>query len=273
MTLRMQSFQNKTVLITGGSSGIGLALARLLSQSVARLWLLARREEELKKALNQLKDPSNHHILVCDVSDWNQVTAAVAKITNQGGTPDLVINSAGVTHPGYVQDIPVEIFHEMMDINYAGTVHTIKAVLPGMLARRSGYLVNISSTAGFLGVFGYTAYGASKFAVRGFSDALRAELKPLGVGVSIVFPPDTDTPQLAYENKFKPKETKALTSNAGLFSAERVAQEILRGIQRGKYVILPGLENKAIYLLNGFMGNAVYPIMDYMIASARDRSK
>jgi 3-dehydrosphinganine reductase len=98
---------------------------------------------------------------------------------------------------------------------------------------------------------------------------LRAELKPLGIRVSIVFPPDTDTPQLAYENQFKPPETKILSGTAGVLSPQQVAKEILRGVARGQYVILPGSEMKLLYRLNGLLGNAVYPLMDWMIRSAR----
>jgi 3-dehydrosphinganine reductase len=273
MASQLKSFEGKTVLITGGSSGIGLALAQLLAQSGARLWLLARRESELASANKQLFNPADHHTIAADVSDRKQVESAIKKIEGENGVPDLVINSAGVTHPGYVQDIPIEIFHEMIEINYLGTVHIVKAVLQGMIARRSGRIVNICSSSGFIGVYGYTAYGASKYAVRGFSDVLRSELKPLGIGVSIVFPPDTDTPQLAYENKFKPFETKQLTGTANVLSPQVVAREILRGLQRGRYVIIPGLENKVIYHLIRLFGDGVYPILDAMIASARRSSQ
>ncbi len=270
MAAAKTSFQDRLVLITGGSSGIGLALAHKLAAQGGRVWLLARRRKALEEALAGLDGASGRcGMLVADVADWKQVQAAAKRLEREDGPPDLVINSAGVTHPGYVQDIPLEIFRQMMDINYMGTVHVVKALLPGMIARGAGQIVNICSAAGFLGVFGYTAYGASKYAVRGFSDTLRAEVKPLGIRVSIAFPPDTDTPQLAYENQFKPPETRALAGNAGVLSAEQVAEAILRGVERGRYVILPGFENKMLYRLSGLLGNAVYPLMDWMIAGAR----
>jgi 3-dehydrosphinganine reductase len=188
------------------------------------------------------------------------------------GMPDLVINSAGVAHPGYVQDIDLKIFHWMMDVNYFGTVNVIKALLPGMIERGSGYIVNISSMAGLIGLFGYSAYGASKYAVRGFSDVLRSELKPHGIGVSVVFPPDTDTPQLAYEKQFKPAETRALTGTSRMTSAEIVAQSVLHGIEKGKYLILPGMENKLIYRLSNLFSDAVYPLLDWLIAQAQRKN-
>ncbi len=264
-----QAYRGKLVLITGGSSGIGKALALLLDAAGARLWLLARRREALSEVQAHMR--GDCRVLSTDVSDWQQVQAAIAEIQRVSGAPDVIINSAGITRPGYVQELPIEVFRQMMEVNYLGTVHVIKAALPAMLTRGSGQIINISSVAGFLGVFGYTAYGASKYAVRGFSDTLRAELKPLGIRVSIVFPPDTDTPQLTYEAPFKPPETKALAGNAGLLSAEQVARIILSEAARGRYIILPGLETKALYHLSNLLGNGVYPLMDWLIARARRR--
>ena len=95
--------------------------------------------------------------------------------------------------------------------------------------------------AGFIGTYGYSGYGASKYAVRGFSDVLRAELKPRGVRVSVVYPPDTLTPQLEFEKDLKPAITKELADTAGVMTAEKVASIILRDMQRGRYTILPGI--------------------------------
>ncbi len=268
------NYDNKVALITGGSSGIGLAVARKLSAAGARVWLLARRKEQLEAALAEVESHRRSPEQLCgvisaDVTDFDQAASAVAQVTERAGVPDLVVNSAGVTHPGYFQDLDLDIFRWMMDVNYFGTVHITKAVLPGMLERGSGYVVNISSMAGVLGAFGYTAYGASKYAVRGFTDALRAEVKPLGIDVSIVFPPDTDTPQLHYENQFKPMEVKIMNSTAGMLSPDEVADTVLRGMARRRYVIVPGMEARVLYWLAGHIGNGVYPIMDWLVARAQ----
>jgi 3-dehydrosphinganine reductase len=127
--------------------------------------------------------------------------------------------------------------------------------------------------AGFIGTFGYTAYGASKFAVRGFSDALRAEMKLHNIGVALVFPPDTQTPQLEYETKIKPAETKALAGNTKVMTAEQVAVEIIKGIGRGKYLILPGFESKLLYRINGIWGGGLTYFMDQIIAKEYKRTK
>jgi 3-dehydrosphinganine reductase len=118
-------------------------------------------------------------------------------------------------------------------------------------------------------VIGYTAYGASKYAVRGFTDALRAEVKGMGIDVSIVFPPDTDTPQLAYDNLYKPPETKFLSALNSVQTAEGVAAAILDGISKKRYIILPGLDNKLTYWLISLAGTITYPVMDWLVARAR----
>jgi len=276
MAIQSSNWKGKVALVTGGSSGIGLAIARLLAQQGAHVWLVARRKEILETALREVAaarlDPAQPcGIFSADISDATQAAAAVEHVSAQAGVPDLLVNAAGITHPGYVQDLSLEIFRSMMDVNYFGTVYITKAALPGMLKRGSGHIINISSMGGFIGAFGYSAYGASKFAVRGFSDVLRSELKPLGLRVSIVFPSDTDTAQLAYEAPFKPPETKALAGKVKVMSPEFVAKITLQQAARGRYIILPGLENNLFYWLNGHLGNAVYPVMDWMIARARKK--
>lgn len=264
-------FEGKVALITGGGTGIGLALAKQLTAQNARVWITGRREDALTAARLEVQNATGRtcNQFTADVTDASRVAGLVSEIAKRDGVPDLVINSAGITQPGYVQDLGLDVFREMMEINYFGTVNVVKAVLPGMMERGSGHIVNISSGAGFLGVFGYTAYGASKYAVRGFSDVLRAEMKPHGIRVSVVFPPDTDTPQLAYEAPFKPYETKAISGNAKVQSARAVAEAILKGIQNKHYVILPGFDTWFFYHLNNLLGNAVYPVMDMMVADAR----
>lgn len=268
------SFQDKIVLITGGSSGIGQALACSLAALGSHVWLLARGKDRLAEALEsvRLKAVSLNQrfgMTAADVSDYKQVEAAVRQVEKQLGTPDLIINSAGVTHPGYIQDMDLDIFRSMMEINYFGTLYTVKAALPGMIMRGSGHIVNISSSAGFVGVFGYSAYSPSKFAVTGFSETLRAEMKPHGIRVSVVFPPDTDTPQLAYENQIKPPETKAISGNVKCLSAEKVAEEILKGVSKGKFTILPGFDNKLAYHLNHAAGNLLAYYMDYCVSQSQ----
>src|SRR4026209_993274 len=120
----------------------------------------------------------------------------------------------------------------MMDVNYFGTVNVARAVVPAVVERRAGSVVGVSSAAGLVGVFGYTAYAPTKFAVRGFLESLRGELLPYSIHVGCSFPPDTDTPQLADDNRYKPKETKAISGTIKPLPAEKVAQNIIDGIEK-----------------------------------------
>lgn len=115
----------------------------------------------------------------------------------------------------------------MMDINYMGTFHAVRSVLPSMKFRKKGKIACTSSVGGLLGVYGYTAYGASKFALRGFAEALQMEVKPFNISVTLCFPPDTDTPCFEEENKVKPLETKLISGAAGVLKPEDVASSIL----------------------------------------------
>lgn len=215
-------------------------------------------------------------MITADVTNWDRVHAAVRRVKEEAGVPDLLINCAGAAHPGYVEEIPLPIFAQMMDLNYFGTVHMVRALLPDMLARGSGHIVNTSSMAGFYGPFGYSAYTASKYAVRGFSDVLRLELKlkRLKLRVSVVFPPDMDTPGMAEENKTKPFETRvASEAMVKLLPPEKVAKAVLRGIRRGQYVILPGSDAQIQYRLVFLLGDAIYPVMDAVFGWAGRKKK
>lgn len=274
----MDFYSNKLSLITGGSSGIGLAVARQITQQGGDVIILARRQELLDHAISELEPlrvKPDQKILAAkaDVTQFDSLAAVINDLMKTVGVPDVVINSAGVAHPGTFSALDLNIFHWMMDVNYFGIINVLKLVVPQMQKRRSGTIVNISSMAGFLGVYGYTAYSASKFAVSGFTDVLRSELKPYCIQVSLVFPPDTDTPQLDYEIKIKPFITKEIAGSAKYLSPEFVAKEILNKAAKGKYLILPGSEAKLVYFAHHFVGQLLYPIMDMMVRSTIKKIK
>ncbi len=266
-----QFFTGKLALITGGSSGIGYALANQLVEAGGSVILLARSQEKLDEAKtslsSQLSQPDQLiHAIPADVTDVESLSMAIEDMAKTIGIPDFIFNCAGVALPGYVEQLKLEVFKWTMDIDYHGTVNVIKLLLPHLLQRGSGHIINFSSMAGVIGTFGYSAYSGAKFAVRGFSDVIRSELTPKNIRVSIVYPPDTDTPQLAFENQFKPYETRELAGSDKPISAAAVARETLKSVSRGKYAIVPGAEAKLLYFLGTRLGNWVYPVMDRLLA-------
>jgi len=231
------------VIVTGGSSGIGLATARLLAERGAEVSLIARGRERLEAAAKELSAAAR----AADVADQAAVTRAVAELEEEQGEPcDVLISSAGLARPGRFLELPDEVFRQMIDVDYFGTLHALRAVVPGMVERGRGSVVAVSSAAGLLGIYGYSAYGPAKFAVRGLMESLRAELTPCGVHVGVVFPPDVDTPQLAEENRWKPAETRAVGGTIKPIPAEQVAQAIVKGIDRRTFVICPDLGTRAL---------------------------
>ncbi len=177
------------------------------------------------------------------------------------------MTAAGTARPGYFEDLDTAVLDEALAVNVYGTWHMVGALLPS-LCERAGHIVTVSSFAGLLATFGYTAYGASKYAVIGFSEALRAELAPRGVGVTVLCPADTDTRQLAEENRFKPPETAALSAGASVMSAQAVAERCLRDIRRGRFLSIPGVRARLVYALKRVAPRLLYRAMDRVVARA-----
>jgi len=265
-------FNGKTVVITGGSSGIGLALAKEFASRGAFVVLTARRAEQLEAALKTLPESAaGSAAFPCDVGDPAQVAALFAEVRQARGEPDVLVNCAGMVHPGYLQDLDLQTFEQTMRVNYFGAVNTVKAVLPEMMQRRSGVIVNVGSMASMFGVIGYSAYSGSKFALRGFSEALRMEAKPYGIQVALALPPDTDTPQLAYENQYKPLELKYLLPELGVIPPEQVARAVIRGIEKRRFEIVPDFGSRFILAGYRLIGSFAYTILDWLLRRASRR--
>ncbi|MEN9567044.1 MAG: hypothetical protein RLZZ69_2240 [Cyanobacteriota bacterium] len=267
-------YLNQHAMITGGSSGIGKAVAKLLVQQGANITLIARDRHKLTQAQQELKQvmvnqTQQINIATTDVTDRASLTSVIKEAIANSGAPNLLITSAGIAHPGYFSEIPLEIFEQTMAVNYFGSLYSVKAVLPAMIERQQGHIVLISSAAGLLGIYGYSAYCPSKFAIRGLAESLRGELKPNGINLTVVYPPDTDTPQLAAENKIKPPETKEITATAKVLSAEAVAQKILRGVAKNQFAIAPGMELKILNRWHSLLS----PLLNWHFDRIVDKTK
>ena len=207
----MNRYNNKKVVITGGSSGIGKATAKLLAKWGANVCICARDTDRLRQACEEIRSQAQSKdvkifSIAMDVADRRQVRMAAPEAIKLLGGIDMLINCAGITWPGYFKDIPDDIWDSMMQVDYMGTVNAVRVFAPYLMEQKSGSIVNVASVCGYMGVFGYAAYTPPKFAVVGFSECLRQELLPFNVSMSVIFPPDTDTPQWHEENRIKPQE-------------------------------------------------------------------
>ena len=184
------SFENRVVLITGGSRGLGLVLARQFAAEGARLALCARDSEELERARADLQHRGSGDLLTipCDVTDRADVHRLMERVLDYYGEIDVLVNNAGVIQAGPVQVMTEEDYRLALETHFWGPWYVIDAVLPGMRRRGAGRIVNISSIGGKLSVPHMLPYASSKFALVGLSEGLRAELSHEGIQVTTVCP-------------------------------------------------------------------------------------
>ena len=245
--------------------GIGAAIARAAVEAGATVSLIARDEATLRHTA----DAVGARWASADVSDGPGLAAAIAGLEAAGGPADVLVCSAGVSLTGLFVDVPLEEFEQQMAVNYLGTVHAIRAVLPGMLARRRGHLVLVSSTAGLVGVVGLSGYAATKFALVGMASSLRYEVEPSGVRVSVLHPPDTQTPGFDAENRRKPRETAAVSGTITPVSADTVAAAVIEGVRKRRARITVDPMTRAL----GFGASLLEPLARPWLARTIRRSR
>jgi 3-dehydrosphinganine reductase len=266
-------FEGKNIVVTGGSSGIGRSLAVALGCQRASLLLIGRRQAQLDATVALLestrKDPAPiWETRAVDVSHREAIQSAL-RSHDEKRPVDILINCAGIAWVQYVDRMPPEAFEQTIQTNYLGTVWSSLALIPSFKSRRRGIIANVSSLAGVLGFIGYAAYSPSKFAVIGFSEAIRNELRPYNVGVSLLLPPDTDTPQLEAENLTRPAETRAIADRARVLQPEHVARVLLKGIVAGQFWIVPGWDAQLIDHASRHFPGLTRWVLDRLVASGR----
>ncbi|WP_439883394.1 SDR family NAD(P)-dependent oxidoreductase [Pontibacter sp. MBLB2868] len=256
--LSSYDFLGKIVLITGGSRGLGLVMARQLAEEGAQLVLCSRDEIELEDARMELAG-KGASVLVqkCDVTIEQEVNDMITNVQNEYGPIDVLINNAGVIHAGPVTEMNIREFEEAMSTHFWGPLYTTLAVLPAMKARREGRILNIASIGGKISVPHLVPYSASKFALVGLSEGLRAELKKYNITITTATPGliRTGSPRHAImkgQNKkeyalFKLLDSSLLTS----MSAEATAKDILDALRYGDAEVTTTLPAKFGSLLHG----------------------
>ena len=197
----MPDLAGKVVLVTGAAGGLGRAMARLFADRGARLVLTARSESQLADVdLGAGSAPALR--LPLDVSDPSAWEAAVDRVLREFGRLDVVVNNAGVLQPAHAHALPVAEIQRQVGVNLLGTIYGCRAALRAMRPRGAGRIVNVASLGGVMPMPGQAVYCATKYAVRGYSFSLHAELRGTGVGVCVVSPDSADTPQHRYELGF-----------------------------------------------------------------------
>jgi short-subunit dehydrogenase len=228
------NFTDRVILITGASDGIGKRLALDLAARGAVIIGCGRSEERLGTVLTELQCISPRSITIkCDVSSREEVRAMVRKVLAAYDAVDILINNAGIGMRKPFVETPLETIEELMRTNYLGTVYCTHEVLPSMLARGRGHIVNISSVAGHIGTLNMAGYCASKFAINGFSESLYHELKPQGIAVSVVCPGPVKTGFNRTFAETSPKSPKHL-----IISPESVSQTVMTIIENKRFEMI-----------------------------------
>ncbi|MFB5267196.1 SDR family NAD(P)-dependent oxidoreductase [Paenibacillus enshidis] len=244
----MSSLEGKVVFITGASSGLGALCAGMLAERGAIPILTARSEDRLQQLSASLK--GNHEWFALDVTENEQITRVVKLVLSRYGRIDILLNNAGYGKFERMTEMNTSEFENMMDVNYMGAVRCIKAVLPAMLERRSGQIVNVASIAGKIGTAKSASYTATKHALLGLSNALRQELRGTGVVVSAINPGPIDTP---FFEMADPSGGYVGSIRWFMMKPERVAKHIILAMEKHKEEVnLPYLAAAGIRLYHLF---------------------
>jgi short-subunit dehydrogenase len=231
---RLTSYQGKTALITGASSGMGRLLALRFAREGARVVPVARREPDLQQVAGEIERGGGQAlVLPCDVAERAQVFAAAEEAQRRVGAIDILVNNAGYGHHRRFLEWDLDDMERMLRVNFLGTLYWTKALLPQMVERRSGWIVVMASVAGKLGVPEESAYAASKFAQVGMAEALSYEVEDAGVHVLTVCPGAINTPFFDAEAL----ERMPPVSKRMMIEPERVVDAIIDALARGKYEI------------------------------------
>ncbi len=251
----MSYLNNKTIWITGASSGIGEALARQLSSLSANLILSARREAELERVKSECSHPERIRILTLDLADTASHADKVESAIALFGQVDVLINNGGISQRSLVKETLLDVDRKLMEVNYLGAVSLTKQVLPHMMARGSGHFVVVTSLTGRFGTPYRSGYAASKHALHGFYDSMRAELEDQGISVTLAAPGFVKTNVSL--NAFVGDGSKANVmddAQANGISAEACARSIIKATVRKKREVFIGKEAYGVYVKRFFPG-------------------
>ena len=264
--MHQKTLQDKVVIITGGSSGIGKACAEIFGKAGAKVVITGRNEEKLTKVSAILNNAQiDNFPIVADSSIETDCEMVVQKTVDKYGRIDILINNAGISMRAMFNDLDLSVIEKVMQINFFGTVYITKYALPHII-NTHGTIVGVSSIAGFRGLPGRTGYSASKFAMQGFLESLRTELLKQNVNVMIAAPGFTAS-NIRNTALIKDGSSQGETprDEGKMMSAKEVAQRLLKAILKRKRSLVLTRQGKLTVFLNkwlpGWMDHMVYNTM------------
>jgi NAD(P)-dependent dehydrogenase (short-subunit alcohol dehydrogenase family) len=244
----------KTLFVTGGMSGLGKALAVIYlgrGTDVAIFDLAVNDEVMAELARYKLRDSQKLVAYAASVTDLEALSVVVTQAAEEIGNPELAINCAGTQRAAPFDELAAADFEMVVQVNLFGSRNFAAAVLPFL--REGSRLALVASMAGFTPNYSYAAYSASKFAVIGLGRVLRLEWKPRGIEVSLICPPEVDTPMVVEEAKNMHPVSRTLKDLAGTLSVEEAMAGIMAGLDAGRHVIIPGFKAKLTYVANRYL--------------------
>ncbi len=253
--------KGKVMIVTGASSGIGEATAREFARAGAKVVLAARRVDKLQslaQEINALDSGAETLVVQADLSKLEDIQSLVIQTLEKFGRIDILVNNAGFGRLDWLENLdPVKDIQAQIDVNVMGVIQTTRQVLPLMIKQRSGSIINMCSMAGLVGTPTYTIYAASKHAVHGFSEALRREVKPWGIDVSLIYPGGVVT-EFTRHAGIK-RKTKAATPKFMLLTAEQVGKAVVKLARCPRRMwIMPWL-----WSVTAFMNKFIPGFVDY----------
>jgi hypothetical protein len=249
------NIKGKVVIVTGSSSGIGEATARQFGREGAKIVLAARRVdrlESLAQEIHAMGTGAESLVMQADLSNLEDIQKLVQGTIGKFGRIDVLMNNAGFGRLDWLEKLdPIKDIQAQFDVNVMGVIQTTRQVLPVMMKQRSGHIINMGSMAGLVATPTYTVYAATKHAVHGFSEALRREVKPWGIEVSMIYPGGVVT-EFASHAGIK-RKTKATTPKSLLLTADQVGEAVVKLVHKPRAMwILPWAWSFTVWMNRNF---------------------
>ena len=267
----MRKLEDKVAVVTGGSSGIGRAIALALAQGGCKVAVVGTSRERIDETLARMPARSHCSGYVCDVADLAAVMALAETVERDFGQVDIIVNNAGFTSSAPFTEFDIALFERIIRVNFLGVVNCCHAFLPRLQTRSEAHIVNMSSMLGFVGVPNQSAYVASKFAIRGFTESLWAELDDSPIAVTGIYPGTIQSDILQRASFSDDLEKAAMMKMMARFGipASDVAKQTVDAIRRGRRQVIIGRDAQALVGFNRLHSGLCHKV----IASGSRRAK